>query len=104
MAKIINERTGRSLKESDSEYKSWNLSIAALLRVLEPEVFDNIRCLVEYQLPNGDERADLILLGGTQANKRGLVIELKQWSSFTFDDFTGDFIIPGIGRQRNPAM
>jgi len=61
---------------SPNEQNSWRNSIPAILSPLSPEC-DELPIIVEMRMPIGNERADLILLGG---NNQAIVVELKHWS------------------------
>jgi len=72
---------------SQSQINSWKNSIPYVLDVLKDSRFDEIQVLIEYQMPIGNERADMILLGGIKEMKKGIVIELKQQSSVDLNQF-----------------
>jgi len=91
-------------KPSDSMINSWRHSIPPVLDALSDNRFDGIQVLVEYRMPIGEEKTDLILLGGSPANKKGLIIELKQHADFTVDQATGEILNMGFGRKRHPAI
>jgi len=61
---------------STDEQNSWRNSIPAIINNLPIEC-DELPIIVEMRMPIGNERADLILLGG---NNQAIVVELKHWS------------------------
>ena len=88
---------------SPSLIRSWVNSIPELLKALPSPEFDNILVLVELRMPIGDEKADVILLGGTPSNRKGVVIELKQWSSVASTNSNLFISVPGLGREKHPS-
>lgn len=88
---------------SHSEVTSWKQSLMPFFELF-PDECNNIQALIEYQMPIGGERADVILLGGNSQKPRGYIIELKQWSDMEIDTATGDLLVPGIGLQKNPLL
>tara|TARA_B100000315_G_C14556537_1_gene578438 strand:+ start:41 stop:2029 length:1989 start_codon:yes stop_codon:yes gene_type:complete len=61
---------------SPNEQNSWRNSIPEIISNLPPKC-DDLPIIVEMRMPIGNERADLILLGG---NNQAIVVELKHWS------------------------
>ena len=61
---------------SIDEQNSWRNSIPALISPL-PSECDDLPIIVEMRMPIGNERSDIVLLGG---NNKSIVIELKHWS------------------------
>jgi len=61
---------------SIDEQNSWRNSIPAIINNLPTEC-DELPIIVEMRMPIGNERADLIILGG---NNQAIVVELKHWS------------------------
>lgn len=54
-------------------------------------------------MPIGNEKADLILLGGTDDDKKGIVVELKQWSNIKETESRLFYSIPGYGIEEHPS-
>lgn len=59
------------------EIQSWYNSLPILIRGLDRKC-DSLPIMVEFMMPIGNERADVLLLGG---KNRIIVIELKHWSN-----------------------
>lgn len=77
-------------KPSESEKRSWRLSLPALANVLADAGLERVEVLLEYQLPFTSRRVDAIVAGihpKTGVNSY-VVVELKQWSSAEL--FEGD--------------
>jgi len=69
-----------SQNPSPDEQNSWRNSIPALISPL-PSECDDLPIIVEMRMPIGNERSDIVLLGG---NNKSIVIELKHWSGSVF--------------------
>lgn len=69
-----------SCDNSETEKKSWRMSLPKLVRVVQRAGLGNLYLVTEYELPAGG-RIDAILLGDDEkGNHHALVVELKQWS------------------------
>ncbi len=90
-------------KSPEAQIRSWKGSIPVLIKLLDDKGFNSINIIIEYRMPIGDERADIILLGGNGERKSGIVIELKQWSSIDATHSPLLFSVPGIGQQGHPS-
>jgi len=105
---LIDELSARYEKEfgvsSESQINSWKNSIPIVLESLENPRFDEIQVLIEYRLPIGEERVDMILLGGNAESKKGLVIELKQWNDFKFNPESNEINIFHFKGFGHPAL
>lgn len=67
-------------KPSDSEIKSWRLSLKDLAYSIQGAKLTDASVIVEYRLPLSSKRLDVMLLGtGKDKRQRGVIIELKQW-------------------------
>lgn len=97
-------RSNFGSEPSDTEQGSWEKSIPALLQVLDDSTFDDLQVIIELQMPVGAERADVLLLGGSPEAPKGLIIELKQWSSVSVVPATQEVEVGGIGLQRHPSI
>lgn len=64
-----------------SEYNSWENSLKDMSLVLnDPNIDQEIKVAIEYNIPNTSKRIDFILSGyGENESKNALIIELKQW-------------------------
>jgi len=91
-------------RASGSELNSWMESIPAFLNILKSSDFDNIQILFELEMPIGSERADLVLLGGTQFCPKALVVELKQWSNVSIMPGLPQVLVPGVGSHQHPLL
>lgn len=67
---------------NDAEYRSWANSMQYMRNILDdPEIADDCRVAIEYQIPLTSKRVDF-LIGGTNGKEDNIVvIELKQWES-----------------------
>jgi hypothetical protein len=64
-----------SQSPSPDEKSSWVNSIPALISKL-PSTCDELPIIIEMRMPIGNERADIIILGG---NDQAIIVELKHW-------------------------
>src|SRR5689334_5567348 len=55
---------------SPQEEKAWVNSLSALIQALEPSELDSIQVIIELQMPISAERADVVLLGGTETHPK----------------------------------
>jgi len=62
------------------EQNSWRNSIPALISPLSSDC-DDLPIIVEMRMPIGNERADVIILGG---NDQAIIVELKHWSGSVY--------------------
>ncbi|TBV74218.1 DUF2075 domain-containing protein [Pseudoxanthomonas winnipegensis] len=92
------QRAGRYA--SDSEFRSWRHSLAAMARVLrDSEIPDDIGIGVEFGIPQTSKRIDFIVSGKTDDGTPHLVIvELKQWSSSQVSEKDGIIVANRGGR------
>ncbi|MGW0564282.1 DNA/RNA helicase domain-containing protein [Streptomyces sp. NPDC003016] len=72
---------GRSAGQS--EIRSWERSLPALVNALMEAGLDDVEVLIEYSLPLTSKRADAVLAGvhPTTGEPSYVVVELKQWSA-----------------------
>jgi uncharacterized protein len=89
---------------TDSEITSWQNSIPALMDVMTNPVFDPLQIIIELQMPIGAERADIVLLGGSEKEPHALIIELKQWAGIKLDPISYEVLVPGLGVHQHPSM
>jgi DUF2075 family protein len=74
----------RSLYDDEpnkSEIRSWEASISFLYQNLKDIRLHDYGLIAELAMPSSGERADFILLGGSDEHPKGLIIEMKQWGS-----------------------
>ncbi|MCR8612947.1 MAG: DUF2075 domain-containing protein [Mycoplasma sp.] len=72
------------IKVSESERKSWFLSLPKVAETIKKSKKDNRRILIEFNLPTSKKRVDFIILGKNKDGKPSAwIIELKQWSNIT---------------------
>ncbi|MFT2722367.1 DNA/RNA helicase domain-containing protein [Deinococcus sp. A31D244] len=75
-----NFRTYFGHTPSDSEVKSWTLSLKDLAYSVQKAKVSDASVIIEYRLPLTSKRLDVMLLGkGQDKRDRGVIIELKQW-------------------------
>jgi len=89
-------------RPSQSEVDAWRQSLPGLLKILGAVDLPNAGIAFEFRLPVGEERADVLLLGGSDKRPVLYVLELKQWESIQQDPETGQVLVPGWGRHQNP--
>jgi DUF2075 family protein len=104
LREIATQFEANYFKPTETELKAWQCSIPAFVDVLAESDFDNLQIIIELQMPVGAERADVILLGGSSSDPRAVVIELKQWSSFSPVPATHEIDVPGIGLNQHPSI
>lgn len=97
-------RSNFGLESTDTERASWLQSIPALLEILDDPAFDDLQVIIELQMPVGAERADVVLIGGASDARKGLIVELKQWSSVSVMTDTREVEVGGIGLQQHPSI
>lgn len=69
-------------KPSDSEYRSWAISLAILNNSFIYAGLKDNHIVVEYELPYASQRIDVLLFGHDVGEEENIVIlELKQWSN-----------------------
>jgi DUF2075 family protein len=68
---------------SQSEFKSWRYSLAAMARVLrDGEIPDDVGVGVELGIPQSSKRIDFVLSGAADdGTPHVVIVELKQWST-----------------------
>jgi DUF2075 family protein len=101
---LIRHLTGGVETNASSELTAWENSLTALMNALAASEFDDLQALIELNMPTGAERADVILLGGSPVDRRGYVLELKQWSEVSFNSETREVIVPHLGSLQHPSQ
>jgi len=95
---------------SDSEYRSWAISLAILNNSFVYAGLKDNHIVVEYELPYASQRIDVLLFGRDVGGRENIVImELKQWSNNNVKDSESEGnIIVNYGRfqkeQPHPAL
>lgn len=66
-----------------AEYRSWANSMQYMCNVLaDPDISDDCRVAIEYQIPLACKRIDFLIAGSDdQCKDNVVVVELKQWES-----------------------
>src|SRR5687768_4310820 len=73
-------------KPAESEYLSWERSLAATARVADDATTDDIGVLVEYHLPLSERRIDVMFFGRRADGAAStLLIELKRWATASLE-------------------
>jgi hypothetical protein len=89
---------------SKGEIDSWAGSIPLLLSCLDTPELRKAGLVFEFRMPVGEERADVVLLGGRQNDKRAYIIELKQWELVEMATGSIGVNVPGWGRRQSPLV
>jgi len=65
----------------DSESRAWDNSLKDMALVLnDPDIDQNIKVAIEYQIPSTSKRVDFIISGKDEEDRfSAVIIELKQW-------------------------
>jgi len=74
-----------------SETRAWSNSLSQLASLLISSHLASLHCFIEFAMPGGVHRCDVILLGQVVDQLRILIIELKQWSQVELLELT-----PGV--------
>lgn len=91
--------------EAANEVKATSTALHALLsEILSPSEFDPIGVILEMQMPIGTERADVVLLGGSTADKAACVLELKEWDDVTLQPQALAVNVARIGQAQHPSL
>ena len=95
---------------SDSEYRSWAMSLAILNNSFIYAGLKDNHIVIEYELPYASQRIDVLLFGQDIGGRENIVImELKQWSNENVKNSESEGnIIVNYGRfqkeQPHPAL
>ena len=74
-------------RPAESEYVSWEQSLAAVANVADEAATDDIGVLVEYHLPLSERRIDVMFFGRRNDDSSGsLLVELKRWTDASLED------------------
>lgn len=75
-------RTYYNRSPGDSEYRSWQYSLAILNNSFQYAQLKDNHIIVEYELPYASLRIDVLLFGrDTEDQDNVVILELKQWSN-----------------------
>jgi hypothetical protein len=74
-------------RPAESEYASWEQSLAAMANVTDQAVTDDVGVLVEYHLPLSERHIDVVLFGRRDDGvPSSLLVELKRWTDVSLED------------------
>ena len=91
-------------RPAESEYESWEQSLAAVARVADDAVTDDIGVLVEYHLPLSVRHIDVMFFGRRNDGSFGsLLVELKRWTDVSLEDKWARNVISGGAEHVHPA-
>lgn len=91
-------------RPGEQELVSWLEFVPRLTNALGEDKFDSLQVILELQMPVGAERADAVLLGGREDDKRAVVLELKQWSKIRVIPETMEVEVPGLDVHQHPSL
>ena len=80
--KILNALKEKGINAGNfREYNSWNNSMQFMRNIVDaPEIDDEVRICIEYNIPLTSKRVDFIITGADEkGNDNVVIIELKQW-------------------------
>jgi DUF2075 family protein len=91
-----------------SEYRAWNNSLMFMQMVLnDSNINENLKVAIEYQIPTTSKRVDFIITGFDDSdNKKGVIIELKQWQEAhktSREDIVTTYLGGGIRAVAHPC-
>ncbi|SDP06376.1 hypothetical protein SAMN04515671_2847 [Nakamurella panacisegetis] len=92
LANLLRSQTGH--RASPAEMRSWAGSLPILGQDLIDAGLSNVEVMLEYRLPLTSKRADVVLAGRHPRTGAPsyVVVELKQWSSATMFDESGELV------------
>ena len=81
IAESYRRATGR--RATESEQRSWDMSLPVLAQDLVQAGLDQVEVIVEHALPLSSQRIDVVLAGQHPRTRQPsyVVVELKQWSA-----------------------
>jgi len=96
-------------KPTNSEYRSWAISLAILNNSFHYAGLKDDHIIIEYELPYSSRRIDVLLFGHDKDGQENIVVmELKQWSNENVKDaeIDGNVIVRyGSWREQpHPAL
>ncbi len=80
----------------ESEVLSWKNSLLYMNNVLaDPDIPEDARVAIEYQIPRSSKRVDFLLSGRDEhGNENVVIVELKQWSQAERTEMDGVVRVP----------
>jgi hypothetical protein len=92
-------------RPAESEYVSWEQSLAAMAAVADEATTDDIGVLVEYHLPLSERRIDVMFFGRRAEGAAGtLLVELKRWESVSLEDEWALNVLTGDAEHVHPSQ
>lgn len=92
-------------RPGESEFLSWQQSLAAVADVADDAKTDDIGVLVEYHLPLSERRIDVMLFGRRRSREPGsLLIELKRWRDVDVEDEFALNVLTGDTEHLHPSQ
>lgn len=90
----------------ESEYQSWERSLAAFADVVDSGVrTDDVGVLVEYHLPLSERRIDVMLFGKDESGApNSVLVELKQWDTADVEDEYALNLMVGNAEHVHPSQ
>jgi len=89
---------------AESEYASWEQSLAAVATVADDAATDDIGVLVEYHLPLSERRIDVMFFGRrTEGSPGSLLVELKRWTDVSLEDEWARNVLSGGAEHVHPS-
>lgn len=88
----------------DKEYVSWHNSMQFMRNIVDdPEIDDNVRVAIEYNIPLTSKRVDFIISGSDEeGNDNVVIVELKQWQEAEIvDDDMHYCVKTNVGKHGN---
>jgi hypothetical protein len=91
-------------KPPESEYASWEQSLAAVARVADDVATDDVGVLVEYHMPLSERRIDVMLFGRrADGLPSSLLVELKRWTEVALEDQFARNVMSGGAEHVHPS-
>ena len=92
-------------RPSESEVRSWEVSLAAVNEDMVEADIKQAGILVEHMLPLTSKRLDVMLFGHDRTGGgKPLVVELKQWTSGDIEDVEGRLVVVGNRLSLHPQQ
>jgi hypothetical protein len=92
-------------RPAESEYLSWEKSLAAIAAVADDAATDDIGVLVEYHLPLSERRIDVMFFGRRREGADGtLLVELKRWQAVSLEDEWALNVLTGDAEHVHPSQ
>ena len=89
---------------AESEYASWERSLARVATVVDDAATDDVGVLVEYHLPLSERRIDVMFFGRrADGAPSSLLVELKRWTDVSLEDEWARNVISGGVEHVHPS-